>query len=178
MSRHPKHLTQFLNADIISLSRSHLIMSIAGTTHSSTDIKLSATGPVVYMSGLTRYDGVPGPAVGRDGMKKLTFVYIWWWDLRHDGVPGPSVGLDGMKKLTFVYIWWWDLRYDVVPGPAVGRDGMKKLTFVYIWWWELNPWRADFFIKTKGFFLFEIIIKVLVRFFWFIWIPMLWVYCH
>ena len=31
-------------------------------------------------------------------------------------------------------------------------------------------------IATKGFFQFEIIINVLVSSFWFIWIPMLWLY--
>ena len=33
-------------------------------------------------------------------------------------------------------------------------------------------------MKTLGFCQFEIIINVLVSSFWFIWIPMLWVYAH
>ena len=44
-----------------------------------------------------------------------------------------------------------------------------------------NPWSAEFFIKTfetKVFFQFEIIITGLAGSFWFIWIPMLWVYGH
>ena len=33
-------------------------------------------------------------------------------------------------------------------------------------------------METKGVFFLEIIINILVNFFWFIWIPMLWVYGH
>ena len=33
-------------------------------------------------------------------------------------------------------------------------------------------------MEIKGFIQFEIIINVLVGSFWFIWIPMLWVYGH
>ena len=46
----------------------------------------------------------------------------------------------------------------------------------------IDPWSADNFSKKtwspKGFFQFEIIINVLVSSFWFIWIPVLWVYGH
>ena len=45
-----------------------------------------------------------------------------------------------------------------------------------------NPCKAELFVfkpwRPKGYFLFEIIINVLVISFWFIWIPMLWVYDH
>ena len=44
----------------------------------------------------------------------------------------------------------------------------------------LNPYNAELFfvqtMQTKGFVQFEIIINVLATYFWFIWIPMLWVY--
>ena len=49
---------------------------------------------------------------------------------------------------------------------------------------DINPYNAElFFYKSwspKGFIQFEIIINVLVGFFWFIiiWLPMLWVYSH
>ena len=46
--------------------------------------------------------------------------------------------------------------------------------------WLLNPWSAEIFFytpwKPKGYFQFESILNVLVCFFWFIWMPMLWVY--
>ena len=45
-----------------------------------------------------------------------------------------------------------------------------------------NPWSAEYFLykpwRQKGFIQFAIIINVLVSSFWFIWIPMLWVYGH
>ena len=44
----------------------------------------------------------------------------------------------------------------------------------------VNPWSAEMFLykpwRPKGFSQFKVIIKVLVSSFWFIWIPMLWVY--
>ena len=46
----------------------------------------------------------------------------------------------------------------------------------------LNPYDAEIFLlkpwRLKGFIQFEIPINVLVSSFWFIWIPMLWVYGH
>ena len=50
--------------------------------------------------------------------------------------------------------------------------------------WPFNPplKRCIFFYENygdqTGFFQFEIIINALISSFWFIWIPMLWVYDH
>ena len=46
--------------------------------------------------------------------------------------------------------------------------------------WMFNPYNAELILfkalKPKGFSQFESIINVLVSSFWFIWIPVLWVY--
>ena len=52
---------------------------------------------------------------------------------------------------------------------------------VTLWNNRLNHSIAEYFFlfepwRPKGFIQFEIIINVLVSSFWFIWIPMLWVY--
>ena len=49
---------------------------------------------------------------------------------------------------------------------------------------QINPYNAEIFLykpnheHQRGFLQFEIIINVLFSSFWFIWIPMLWVYGH
>ena len=61
----------------------------------------------------------------------------------------------------------------------------------YMNWWRENkrtaavtdgliiyPHQAETCLMTKVFFQFEIVINVLVSSFRFIWIPLLWVYCH
>ena len=60
----------------------------------------------------------------------------------------------------------------------------KEHWFTVSCWLELSqlPLKHYFFYEKLGsqsfFFYFEIIINVLVSSFQFIWIPMLWVYCH
>ena len=52
---------------------------------------------------------------------------------------------------------------------------------VYIWLYPLTIKALTYFCKKheeKGLFQLEFIINILVSFFWFIWIPMLWIYGH
>ena len=53
---------------------------------------------------------------------------------------------------------------------------------LYMFYIQINPLGAEIFSykpwRTEDFVQFKIIINVLVSSFWFIWIPMLWVYGH
>ena len=69
--------------------------------------------------------------------------------------------------------WWCEVSWWLQRGLAIGlmlapRYALRGLPLER--WLLYKSWRP------KGVFQFEIIINVLFSFFWFIWIPMWWVY--
>ena len=85
-----------------------------------------------------------------------------------------------MYDLCLTYLWLYVTNQMTVTLILYSATHIVTATFIT----RVNPLTLkalNIFIKPwrpRGFIQFEIIINVLVSSFWFIWIPMLWVYNH
>ena len=116
---------------------------------------------------LFRYPSIPAPQRYTSGRDPLTFRIpgMSWSEL--DQIHGPSE-FQGCHDLSHTrpIISFHSTRHPHHNALSHTLQPLKR--WIDLW----KPWRP------KDFFKFEIIINVLVSSFWFIWIPVVWVYGH